>query len=625
MITSILQQLTTSKVFVGGSKSTLNQIYAFLGKTSQPVNGSPASLDSILDGIFLAKKVTEADLVFVIANTNWVSGTVYKGYNAITVVSSSIVITPIGDHFSFYKCIYSPGTPSTVKPSTETLYNFETVDGYVWKFLSAVTSDTYNKFATNQYVPFIANTAVEASAIPNTIDHVAVNDGGSNYTNWYEGTFRSQDITSSNVVFTLQETSSSSNGVYSNCVIKVVSGTSSGQSRVISSFVANNSSRVITTLTPFNPRPVAGDEYVISPRVSGGSFVGRAIIAANSVLSVEVIDRGVNNAANTVLTITTPVSAVAAVLEPSISPRYGHGGNQIEEVHPIGIQVTTGFNDLLFPAGNQFNVVGLIEGVRVDNVVLNLTTTNGDLYTQGESLFEYKHLGSWGRADGAGNTLTTTSSTNYYDFKVDDYVKVSNTTVITIGQIVNINTSNTVTLSVNVQGYSNAALIKVTKIGDAIVARSNTSTLEINNATATFGSYLQTADRIYGTTSKTDNIVASNQAQGATSSFDTIINTSIITGNATGTFVVGEKVGGGTLEGFTANSNQLRLFVTGPSSDLAVGNVVVGLTSNAHLTINAKYEKLLANNQFSIMCSTATSNTTRNADSTQTIRTIVEL
>ena len=202
--------------------------------------------------MIFGKRVTINDLKLMVRRNNWETNTVYEMYehdNDDLFNSNFYVVVDKGSYYHIFKCLYNNnGEPSIVEPNfahasqESDLFDdndgyYRTSDGYQWKYMYSIDVATFDKFATSDYIPVIANTVVQQAAIDGSIDVIKVESGGSRYDNHFKGNFKVNDLRVSSNSIALQ--SYSSDVLYSlgdNTDIANSSGSvtvSSGQSNII--------------------------------------------------------------------------------------------------------------------------------------------------------------------------------------------------------------------------------------------------------------------------------------------------------------------------------------------------------------------------------------------------------
>lgn len=149
-------------------------IFASSIELSSSVN-SEFSVNEFLENTIFGKKVDPNDVFFAINNTRWQTNTVYDQYDdKIDLVDKKFyaIVYPsdnsTGD-YRVYKCLYNNhGSKSTSAPN----YNIETddqiyrmADGYVWKYLYAISELDFKKYAALNYAPIM----YKSSTISNVV------------------------------------------------------------------------------------------------------------------------------------------------------------------------------------------------------------------------------------------------------------------------------------------------------------------------------------------------------------------------------------------------------------------------------------------------------------------------
>lgn len=245
-ITSLEDSKNSYYVFVGRSEPWLNANGDVDENAIPPANTSVNQVElDVYREIVYGKILTPSDVIHMAKRYNWANGTTYARYDNADANLYSKAYYIITDTREVYKCIhngYGPsttnGVPSTFKPSvTQTAGNFQTPDGYIWKYMFTVNSDDYDRFQTNNYFPVTPNTEVKNNAVPGTIDNMILLNGGNNY-QVYETGFIKNFV--NNYVIELGANSSAVDNYYTDSTIYLKTGFGSGQIRRISSYSGTN-------------------------------------------------------------------------------------------------------------------------------------------------------------------------------------------------------------------------------------------------------------------------------------------------------------------------------------------------------------------------------------------------
>lgn len=188
--------------------ATDNALYCLIGKNTDwdttPNPPTPRDTEAeyfeFFNEMLTAKKVQATDIVAATVRNNWLSGTVYDYFYRYTAdeesdtgassleASNFFVVT---DTLDVYKCLDNAGgIPSTDKPTGQSTSPFETLDGYVWKYMFTISPSDANKFLTPLFIPVRHKNGVddgsdqylvEQAAVPGTIDKIRVVSGGDGY------------------------------------------------------------------------------------------------------------------------------------------------------------------------------------------------------------------------------------------------------------------------------------------------------------------------------------------------------------------------------------------------------------------------------------------------------------
>jgi hypothetical protein len=481
---AVTQKLVTTNFNVESAASFVgsfanNDYFVFAGKHT-PYTGSDAILTApnnsikstnldVYDNMIFAKRISSSDVVHVVPRHLWSSNTFFYKYDHrdgdlydkkfYTVVDDST-------EYNVYKCLFNNSNTtvnvnSTVAPSVKTLDPIVTGDGYIWKYMYSITKTQYEKFATTNYIPVIANTAVEAGATPGTIEVIDIVTRGRGYDNYISnGVFRTTDLSVGgvNTIYGAPDTAEAEDDYYRGGVIKITNSSAgaAGQYRRIVDYRGVGGQKIFSLDAPFTPAPAAGDEYEVYPYVyvwgdgtETTAAEARAIIdtAANSIVEIEMLSVGegyrygesyAGKTSDTVpITINSafidlPASVAnnagftAATLQPIISPPGGHGSDPLSELSARRVCISTKFTNSegsTIPVENDFRQVGIIKNPLHTNVdvILRAANTIGGNFNIGETVHQFKQYKLLGNV-----SITATSNT----IKKTDQGRISTTAII---------------------------------------------------------------------------------------------------------------------------------------------------------------------------------------------------
>lgn len=484
---AVTQKLVTTNFNVESAASFVssfanNDYFVFAGKHT-PYPGSDAILTTpnnsvkstnldVYDNMIFAKRISSSDVVHVVPKYLWSSNTFYYKYDHTDgdlYTKRFYTVVDDSTEYNVYKCLFNNSNTtvnvnSTVAPSVKTVDPIVTGDGYIWKYMYSVSKTQYEKFATTNYVPVIANTTVEAGATPGSIEVIDIVTRGRGYDNYISnGVFRTTDLSVGGVdtIYGAPDTAEAEDDYYRGCVIKITNSTAgaAGQYRRIVDYRGVGGQKIFTLNTPFTVVPAAGDEYEVYPYVyiwgdgtESTAAEGRAIIdsAANSIVEIEMLSVGVgyrygeSYAGKTSDTIPITINSAfidlpasiansagftAATLQPIVSPVGGHGSDPLTELGAKRVCISTKFTNSeggTITTENDFRQVGIIKNPLYTNVdlILRAANTVGGNFSIGETVYQFKQFKL------LGNVSVTSSNTT---IKKTNQGRISSTVTITNG------------------------------------------------------------------------------------------------------------------------------------------------------------------------------------------------
>lgn len=159
-------------------------------------NTSVASYYDLWNNMIGGKKITGNDIRHVVPRFDWVSGTVYAQYDHLTdslaLKSDTNNFYVVTDEWNVYKCISNNyGAASTSKPtSISTTTDFQTADGYIWKYMYTISAEEQLRYVSADYIPVKTLTVndgslqwlVQNNAIQGGIHSIVLSNHGTGYT-----------------------------------------------------------------------------------------------------------------------------------------------------------------------------------------------------------------------------------------------------------------------------------------------------------------------------------------------------------------------------------------------------------------------------------------------------------
>lgn len=159
-------------------------------------NTSVSTFYEVWNNMIGGKKITGNDIRHCIPRFNWSNNTIYYAYDDLvdsrTLKRSNTQFYVVTDDWNVYKCLANNyGANSTSKPtSISTTNDFQTADGYVWKYMYTITAEERLRFVTSNYIPVKTLTVNDASlqwgvqnnATSGAIHNILLTNHGSGYT-----------------------------------------------------------------------------------------------------------------------------------------------------------------------------------------------------------------------------------------------------------------------------------------------------------------------------------------------------------------------------------------------------------------------------------------------------------
>ena len=247
-VLTVKHAIDLAKNFIESIGQPNNSFYMIMSKptpwTNEPTPDVAEDTFSQFDqevfkDLCFGKRIELSDVNFLVKRYDWAANTVYAQYDHEDGDLFNKNFYIINNENQVYKCIHNNfGKVSTVKPNlTTTSGVFNTTDGYVWKYMFTIPSAYMNKFADKNYIPVVANTFVQENAIPGSIQHIDVFDGGEGYEVYEEG-YVQRLIDSQQLI--IEANSSNFDNFYSESSIYLKTGLGGNQIRKIKSYDALN-------------------------------------------------------------------------------------------------------------------------------------------------------------------------------------------------------------------------------------------------------------------------------------------------------------------------------------------------------------------------------------------------
>ena len=265
------------------------------------------------------KKVNDADVIHMVKRKDWESGTAYEMYDDQTAhldQTDYFVVRQETSNYNVFKVIDNNyGANSTQPPSlTETNANdtiyITSSDGYQWKYMYTIPQSTFDKFATSEFIPVVANSSVTSSAIDGSIQVIKVTDGGNNYSSYANGFVTQYGVAGDNKLIALSGTTST--------VLNVGSTSGFVKEEVTTSFV--NGLRIIDGGAGFTTT----DTITISGTATTVATANITSVDGNGAITgVNLITKGKSHSGTPTVTVSSSTNTAAATILASLGTANG--------------------------------------------------------------------------------------------------------------------------------------------------------------------------------------------------------------------------------------------------------------------------------------------------------------
>jgi hypothetical protein len=577
----------------------------------QPTDSVYDTCSGVYSDMIFGKKIDPADINLMIPRYNWVSGTVYAQYDDTDgdlYDKNFYIMVDTGTRKHVFKCLFNNnGVASTVQPDPNATSPsdefYETADGYQWKFMYSIPVADFRKFATDDYIPVIANNDVASNAINGAIDVILVTSNGSNYDTSLSGEFVSNteiNYGGDDTKLLLGNSASSNTDFYINSSMYLTTGTGAGQIRKITDYSVANNVKIVTLESAFTVSPDIGTEYEITPSINvqgdGSNLVARALVntaASNSIYKVEILDRGTNYSyASLSITGNTGGVSNAATLRAVLPPKGGHGADVEEELGASTLGLEIKFSNTesgSIPVSNDIRTVGILRDPSWANVSLNITAADGNFIANDTIYnFEPEHFFGTVSTTAGSNTVLGIDTNFGVGIGANDYIFISNNTTTTIRQIVSVTNSSSIEVDSPINfGMTSGNYYKAYIKAQGTTTSTNGTVLVCNN----FTGQPNTSYQVAGYKSDAVASISSIEINGRTvpsyvfNTFDQRFRYNIIT--QSGTFEEGEQVfvsNINTQNAYIQQVNTSYIATTNKFGDFDIGDVLTG--SNTSATAN---------------------------------------
>ena len=250
-------RLNNAEQFYESFAEASTSYYLFVGRpqpwtSTTPYGGGtdsapPTPLDNVDDeymyyrDMLAAKRIAAADIQYAIPRHNWTAGTVYDYYrgdygaqwsstvsdivktvnNGTNLWASTTLFYVLSSENNVYKCMSNNSGAAVIagnEPTGTSNVEYQTGDGYWWKYMYTLTTSQITDFLTADFMPVTTNSTVSTAAIDGEIRQYKIMRGGVGYSdNSYNVTLGGDGVLRGGVAATA--TVVVSGGAVTSCVV----------------------------------------------------------------------------------------------------------------------------------------------------------------------------------------------------------------------------------------------------------------------------------------------------------------------------------------------------------------------------------------------------------------------
>ena len=398
-----------------------NEYYVFGSdiNISAAVN-SEFSKNDFLENVLFGKKIQPESVFYLIDNNRWTFGTIFDQYDDredLTDKKFYTIVYPTdnttGD-YRVFKCLFNNyNAPSTQPPNYIEIQNeqiYRTSDGYVWKYMYAITPIDFEKYRVLSYVPIIGENSGDIPISKSSISAIILNNPDTNRGYEYR-TGVIDEVSSQNITISSRNKNLSNiEDFYTNQNFYVISNDNNaifnGQPTLYTidtyKYDELKAQAIITIkenidLLASNSPIKKNYTFRIFPRVEisgdGAGAIARPYFpdgadevigdnVKNRITSIEILKPG-SGYTNATARIINPALGfdtlgsnsldIEAILRPILSPKGGHASNFAEELKSRRALIYNTFadtenfapennpGDLKIPSSNVYTKVGIVK------------------------------------------------------------------------------------------------------------------------------------------------------------------------------------------------------------------------------------------------------------------------
>lgn len=399
-----------------------NEFYVFVSSlTTDPTSRVSAANTKVseiqfLDNVLFGKKILTSDTKFMIKYYPWQEGQVFVQYDDATDLEDQKFFAAVGPNvndtgdYRIYKCLNNNNGKKVTSPppfvASDADQIYETADGYVWKYMFALTQSDFEAYNAIGYIPIGGSFEVDpVAANPSNftgsvVDQILITNTEANQ-GYFSVTGMNVAEAPDNAGLIICDDNSLSEiaNYYAGMTLYVTDGSGESYVRKITSYSYNSideTGEFTVVLDADNPRlpgVAKNGTAAVYPRieVTGDGTGATAIPVINNngtITKIRMINAG-SDYTRASAEIIDPLYdfdpeseasiEVRATLRPILSPRGGHGSNPVDEFkckHILLYGYVTEADNNAIGATGSYSQLGIIKDPDFDAVLYPTTGPN---------------------------------------------------------------------------------------------------------------------------------------------------------------------------------------------------------------------------------------------------------
>lgn len=380
---------TNADLFVEDISNTNNDYYIFVSSTNASATiNSEDSINEFLENTLFGKKVNTSDVYYMIEDNRWTLGTVYDQYDDRVDLTDKKFYTVVypsnnttGD-YRVYKCLFNNYGAKSVNPPNYDEFEDDQIyrmgDGYIWKYMFAITPQQYDKYSALTYIPVIGTSSTSNTIIQRSIDHIEVVNNETN--KGYELRSGSIKLLLDQDIIIEGSNLSEYPNYYSGQVLYVTNTNSNNSNTYIIDTYSYDTVNSRAIVRVFNKDSFIQENMRVQifPRIeiTGDGVGARAIPQISNLGVIErilILNKGYGYT-NAAARVVSPLfgfnpndgnsTDTEAILRPILSPVGGHASNFAHELNANRVLVYSGLTNTdnnFIPSSNQYTKIGLVK------------------------------------------------------------------------------------------------------------------------------------------------------------------------------------------------------------------------------------------------------------------------